>query len=92
MANVTFENNFLEEDKEKALNELACIGDCLQLSMVYMLRGDFKRATLHIENTVRSLGALDQLKNNKCQWEESVDELLHELSDLGVDINYIKVG
>lgn len=87
-----FEKYFLPEDKEKALNELACVADCLQLTMLYMANGDFNNANHHIENVSRSLKVLEELKAKKVQREMDIEDALVELSDLGVDVHYMKMG
>lgn len=87
----TFENQFLLEEKNKALGELACIADCLQLATVYMAQGDFKRAALHVDSITRSLKVLDKLKSNKIHREKEIEDALHELSNLGVEIHYLKM-
>ena len=87
-----FESHFLAEDQEKALKELVCIADCLQLSINYIFKGDYEKANLHLENASRSVKALERLKENKADREGQNEDLLAELNDLGVDIHYLKLG
>lgn len=69
---------FLKEDLPKAEKEMDCYLYCFNLATDSALEGDFKKAIAYHDNIVRSLKALQEMKENK----EKVEELKGMLKQL----------
>ena len=86
------EKNFLAEDQDSALKELLCIVECMELMSRRILSGDFEQAKVYIEHIRRSVESLEQMKQDKFQRDSTIEELLMDLSDLGVDVHVLRLG
>lgn len=60
---------FLEDEQEKAEQELDCYGYCMSQAIESKLKGEFHRAAMWHENMRRSLNELEIMKQNKIKIE-----------------------
>lgn len=62
---------FLKSDQESANRELDCYGYCLNNAIENFLKGDFEGAIRQHENIIRSLYALERMKQDKKAYDKA---------------------
>jgi len=84
------EVHFLTKDREQSLKELECIAYCMARMTHFFEIGNFKNARLYAENILRSTKELEKMSQAKKRRDEDVNDLIHELQDLGVNVVLLK--
>ena len=62
---------FLKSDQESANRELDCYGFCLSVAIERFMNGDFEGAIRKHENIIRSLYALERMKQDKKAYDKA---------------------
>lgn len=80
---LNFDGHFLNRDLRKALAEVSCIADSLDLIYKCINDQDYAGALFHIENFRRSVAELKRLNDQKKIYDQIYD-FLHEVLKGGV--------
>lgn len=71
---------FLKSDQERASQEADCYIYCISQAMDHFMQGDYVKASCYHENAIRSLDALNQMKEEKQETEKAAKLILNQIS------------
>lgn len=81
--------HFLQTDMLDAYSELMCAAHCMHVSATKMQNGNYKHATVYLENALRSVRELERLNEKKTQ-HDKLNSLVTRLSNENVKVMILR--